>query len=234
MNGRIFFCAAAAVICSFGSCSGGNEDLGDPVGTVTLNMMNQDNGRTMLGSSDVYIDKADNFHGFACIIAELGQKSGLGAVSTPVLNGIAYEVAVKPGCAYQVFQKDLIRRFPSGNYALEIDSYYYNVYVVSRIEKEGVTTGAMVKYVSVDTPVRGLPEFNSDIGNLNNPMEDLHIDLPTSDFEYTLLDDNGQVRCVKEGKRLVVSLEDGNNVQGTFGIYIRIRESYTYVRGTVW
>lgn len=35
----------------------------DPAGTVTLNMLDAENGKTCLGSTGFYINEADNFYG---------------------------------------------------------------------------------------------------------------------------------------------------------------------------
>ena len=45
-------------LCSIGFVScGDDDDNKDPEGSVMLNMMNEGNGKTLLGASDVYIKK---------------------------------------------------------------------------------------------------------------------------------------------------------------------------------
>jgi hypothetical protein len=47
----------------FVACSNDDDNTpDDPAGTVTLNMLNENNGMTELGNSDVYINKANNFY----------------------------------------------------------------------------------------------------------------------------------------------------------------------------
>lgn len=62
---------------SFTSCND-DDDTKDPEGTVTLNMLNEENGKTILGESDVYINSSNNFKTSSCYIADAGKASGLG------------------------------------------------------------------------------------------------------------------------------------------------------------
>ncbi len=235
-----FFCTAFAAMIALSIVSCGKDEPSDPAGTVTLNMLDEGNGKTILGKSDVYINNADNFISTSCLLVDLGPKSGLGAAGAPVLTGTASQMAVEPGHAYQVFGKDLLRRFPSGNYAMSTDdTYYYNVYVVSTTEKDGKVTGAAVKYVEVDTPGYGLPEYNKNIGTLDHYMYpdgfELRLTLPVSDFEFE--EDFASSRyyeleCEKSGRKLIIKLKDFTS-SDVFGLYIRIGGSYTRVYGRV-
>ena len=55
---KILFAAFALCTVAFGACSKDDGGKGDPAGSALLNMMNESNGRTLLGSSDVYVDDA--------------------------------------------------------------------------------------------------------------------------------------------------------------------------------
>ena len=71
----------AAFAVGVSSCSD-DKIPGDPEGTVTLNMMDESNGKTMLDDSGIYIDKAQNFvSGDNCVLFALGKVGGLGAVA---------------------------------------------------------------------------------------------------------------------------------------------------------
>lgn len=216
------------------SCS--NDDHhGDPVGTVSVNMMNEDNGKTELGNSDVYIDNANNFYGPYCLIASLGKKS-LGSISSPVLLGISNRVAVEQGNAYQIFKDAALREFPSGKIALNINADYYNVYVESQIIKDEEIAGAVVKFVLMDVPDNDLPVYNSNIGTLNHmdyENTEIIIELPVSDFERDLIIGNQNlIEHEKDGNKLKVRLVNFV-VSDVFGFYIRIKDSYTYVYGEI-
>lgn len=232
------FSTILAFATSFVACSSDNDDdtPNDPVGTVTLNMLNEDNGQTVLGNSDVYINNANNFYSPSCLLSSLGKKNGLGSVSDILLIGGTNTVAVEPGNAYQVFNSAVVKEFPSGKLALSIGSNYYNVFVVSLTKEEEVVIGANVKFVLMDVPGNDLPKLNSNIGTLNHLNANEHeitIELPSSDFEYEATFNNvfNKFEHKKEGNKLIVKLVEYEGIPQEIGFYIRIKESYTYVTG---
>jgi hypothetical protein len=236
---KLFLCCAISLSAlTFASCDKETYQ-GDPAGTLTLNMMNEDNGKTLLGNSDVYIERADNFYSRSCLISPVGRKNGLGSFPAPRLDGVSDRVAVEPGCGYQVFKGAAVREFPSGTLALNISADYYNVYVASPITKNDEVTGASVKYVLVDVPANGLPVYNENIGHLN-PYDDpgyrneITITLPTADFEYETAFASPSYYTIeheKSGKTITLRLTELNHAD-VFGLYIRIGGSYTYVYGS--
>ena len=69
----------AALVSGMFSCSDDDKVPGDPEGTVTLNMLDEQNGKTLLDDSGIYIDKAQNFVcGNNCVLFALGKVGGLG------------------------------------------------------------------------------------------------------------------------------------------------------------
>ena len=78
---KILFAAFALCTVAFGACSKDDGGKGDPAGSALLNMMNESNGRTLLGSSDVYVDDAGNFVCSSSVIAYAGRVGGLNGVS---------------------------------------------------------------------------------------------------------------------------------------------------------
>lgn len=232
MKSIFLMAVLTAVSFPFTSCDDDDEP-GDPQGTAALNMLDEDNGKTALGNSDVYIDRAYNFYGYSCQIGSVGSKSGLGSIPSPAdLRGLNSKVAVEPGCGYQIFRKAAIRQFPSGEKALNISADYYNAYVVSQIKKEDAVVGATVKFALMDVSDDGLPEYNSSIGELRYSGNEIVVDLPSSDFEIET--DNGYnlIEYQKNGKQLIVKLLEFR-YKDNFGVYIRINNKYTYVYGQV-
>lgn len=231
------FSAVLVFAASFVSCSSDDENTpDDPVGTVTLNMLNENNGQTELGNSDVYINSANNFYSSSCMLSSLGKMNGLGSISDILLIGGTNTIAVEPGNAYQVFNSGVIKEFPSGKLALSIGSNYYNVYVVSQMKEENVVIGANVKFVLMDVPGNSLPPLNSNIGTLNHLNANEHeitIELPTPDFEYEASFNNvfNKFEHKKDGNKLIVKLVEYEGIPQNIGFFIRIKESYTYVTG---
>lgn len=224
------------MLCAVSCSSDDDDEYDDPIGTISINLLNEDNGKTELGNSDVYIDNAYNFYGPTCLIAQLGKRNGLGNISAPVLAGLGVKVAVEPGYAYQIFRNAAIKEFPSKKLALNISGDYYNVYVVSQLLQGEAVVGANVKFVLADAPDKDLPEYNTHLGTIDhlNYLEDrfVEIELPTSDFEYEPVNGYNQMEYEKEGKTLRITLISYVE-SDIFGAYIRIGESYTYVYGMV-
>lgn len=224
----------SAMVIATVSCS--KDHYSNPAGTISVNIMNEDNGKTMLGNSDIYINQANNFYGSTSLMNDLGRKKGLGSISKPILKGLSDQVAVEVGNAYQIFNRDNLREFPSGEKALKITANYYNIYVLSSItNNDNHSIGVKVDYSLMDVPTYGLPKYNSEIGTLHGQIRDqLIIKLQTSDFEYEPDDDYADfLEFRKDGNKLIVSLNMSVYSYSSFGIYIRISEGYTYVRGKI-
>ena len=77
------------------SCS--DDDSVELEDVTTLNMLNEDNGKTYLGNSDIYITDENNFSGSSCLLVELGGANGIGKVVPPrVGDGLVRKAAVLP------------------------------------------------------------------------------------------------------------------------------------------
>ena len=229
----LFFAALA-----FGavSCSDDDKVPGDPEGTVSLNMMNESNGKTLLGDSGIYIDKAQNFVTDGdCYLFALGKAGGLGAAQVKSLENPVPQAAVQAGYAYAAYRPGAMLIFHSGKLALPIgDSRvnYIKFYVVSPLSEGDKTVGAAIKYAVVRPETHGLPEYGStvlriDRSNYDHLEQEVSLTLPSDDCEYDFLDDGYGIRCEQRGRKLFFRLEDWFAHQ--FELYLRIRESYTKV-----
>lgn len=227
----LFPLAAAALLLTVSSCSKDDPAPGDPAGTVTLNMLNEQNGKTVLANSGVYINQADNFYGgSSCLIADAGPVSGVGALGEPALPGLSTQVAATPGHGYFFCDPGTVVEFPSGAFAMTVGASYYKVYVASWLA-DG--KGAVVKYLSAKVSEDYLPDYDAMIGTLNGMDESLRIELPTDDFEYyESFDAEGMLSFEREWYALVIRLRDGATPNGNYPVYLRAGGSYTrfYVR----
>ncbi|WP_308502950.1 DUF5036 family protein [uncultured Alistipes sp.] len=85
---------AAALACTKLSCSKKEGNPADPAGTAMLNMYNEQNGKTILSDSDIYINDAGNFISpSSCQLFVLGQSSGLGGVRISDLDTVPNSVS---------------------------------------------------------------------------------------------------------------------------------------------
>ncbi len=143
------------------ACSHNDDDEPTiPSDAIALNMVVGDSEST-IGGSDVYISSALNFTSDYCAIADLGKKGGFG--KNPVLKQIAQEMAVAPGCYYQITLAQEIQTI-AGVRAYPICSNYYNVYVDSWIyDKDNQIAGARIRYAEAYPAVKQLPAWGSSV-----------------------------------------------------------------------
>lgn len=137
---KILFAAFALCTVAFGACSKDDGAKGDPAGSALLNMMNESNGRTLLGSSDVYVDDAGNFVCSSAVIAYVGRVNGLNGV--PIrFDNLVRKTAVDVGGGYLVYDGESLHEFPSGHIALAAGATFYRMRVESEIMGEDAVTG---------------------------------------------------------------------------------------------
>lgn len=226
----LFLCTISLTSCN------DDDDLKDPDTTITLNMMNEKNGKTIIGESDVYINNSNNFKTSSCYLTDVGETSGIGFNIQPQLNNLTQEAAVIPGHLYQIFHRNVMRNFPSGNRAILIGTGYYKVYVVSPINNGNENTGATVKYVLEYPATKGLPENEKIIGKVDNIGDQVEFSLP-KDAEYAFSDYLNNERNsfdirTENGKLKITLLESIDKIHGPYGhygIYIRSGAVYTEV-----
>ena len=226
----------AAVVGGAPSCSDDDGVPGDPEGTVSLNMMDESNGKTVLDDSGIYIDKAQNFvTGGNCVLFAFGKVGGLGAVAPKSLETSTTIAAVEAGHGYVAVRPGTLRSFPSGKMAMPIgrqDVNYLKIYVVSPLTAESKTVGAAVRYVTAMPGTYKLPEYGStalriDHSNYDYLDQEVALSLPGGDVECDLIDNGYDIRCEQRGGKLYIRL--GGWFARRFELYLRSRESYTMV-----
>lgn len=221
-----------AIILLVGSCSK-DDGVIEPNNTVTLNMLDELNGKTMLGNSSVYINKSNNFKSTSEYISNCGETSGLDSNMPLNLNNFAKENAVLPGNMYQIFAPNTIHTFPSKNNAIEIGSFFYQVYVAGTISKENTTIGATVRFASIKAVKQDLPEVGLIIGETSGIGQMIEYQLPDgAECEFSVeTEEMYSVEII--GNKLVLqqnfSLFGGAGKLGDFPLNIRQDNVYTTV-----
>lgn len=234
---------AAAFVLTAASCSK-DDTPGDPAGTAMLNMYNEQNGKTLLDDSDIYINNAGNFVSpSSCQLFMLGSRSGLGAVDASTLKNPATEVSVMKGYGYVAVRGVVARSFPSHDVALPLDPAlnvnFLKFYVMGNIEDaESGTLGAVVKFVIEKPRNYWLPEWGSTPYQLDYTSkglgDEISVSLPGDNFEVEL-DGNGELACEKRGRNLVFKLLDwpargSVTYSSYYTLRLRVGESYTQVQ----
>lgn len=229
---------------SFAGC--GDDEAIDifPEGTASLRMMNEDNGKTLLGNSDVYITNAGNFTSDQYPLFDVGEKRGIGDIDMPGFANMAPEVAVQPRHGYVICEANDVRTFPSGKKAIREDASIYRVFVDSWIEdKDGNATGANVYFLlgKPDTD-EGIPLWHSEIGwqydiTKGNPLE---LTLPSDDIEVEILSEQENYNYLAysmRGRTLVFRIENDTGMDAVYQVRIRCQNIYTEVSlslNSVW
>lgn len=227
-------------VINFISCDD-DDDVKDPSDTVTLNMLNEDNGKTFLGTSDVHINRSNNFKTSSSFITDAGKTSGVGAQIEPQINNLTQEVAVSPGHLYQIFDGATIKDFPSGKRAVQLNAGYYKAYVASVIENNGIITGGIIKYVLAYPETKGLAEYSSSIGNLDQLGYNIEYTVPQGAecvFEERWgSGEEGAFNVKTENGKLTITLlkspDRTHGPWGTYDIYIRSGNIFTVVEVNV-
>lgn len=233
---------AAAMTIAGAACS--NDDTpGDPEGTVTINMYDEEHGKTLLGYSDIYIDRGQNFiAGYNCELFVMGRTNGLGGLTIRALETGTTSAAVEAGCSYVAVRPGALVSFPSGKLAMPINQTnidYMRIHVASTLHEEGKAVGAVVRYVTVQPEQYDLPPFGSTVLDIDyselefksdEERKEVTIVLPSAECEYNFNDTYGQFSCTQHGNKLTFTLPSYVEMQeGLFTLWLRYRESCTKV-----
>ncbi|MDR0891873.1 MAG: DUF5036 family protein [Mediterranea sp.] len=213
------------------------DDTADPPEAITLNMMNELNGKTFLESSALYINKANNFtsNSSVCAIKDAGEAFGIGAKKELDVNQLAPEVAVVPGHFYQVFTRDDVYEFPSKQSAIKVGSICYQVYVSSNLSEGRTNIGAKVKYLIKTPNDNSLPPWGKTIGQLSwTDKWLLQMKVP-SNCEYAVLryppgmSSSSIEVSIRENDMLTIELKRDISAIGVCEIYLRSGAVFTSV-----
>ena len=223
---------AAVALLAMPSCSDNEEIPSDPEETVTVNMLDTENGGTVLDYSGIRINSSQNFVSQGDWgLVEVGKVGGLGYISGRDVEFCSGEVAVTVGGGYIAYPVSDMRRFDSGKMALPIDgsTACMKLYVVSLLERDEKRVGASVKYAMLRPSTYGLPTFGSTVCKIDVfSSQKATITLPSAECEYYLDDDYDQIECRKSGNKLELTVKylGGND---RLDLYLRMRDSYTKV-----
>ena len=192
------------------SCEESDKVERFPEGTSMIKMMNEDNGGTALGNSDVYITSSGNFKSGSLPLLDCGKKDGIGDIGLPDFMNMAPEVAVIPGHGYVICNSESVKEFSSRKKAIREDALMYRVYADSWIRQDGKDVGANVYFLLGNPLERGqMPEMGGNVGTLswddeNNKTRTIILKLPFEDIEAECDDD--VVVCSTTGKTLSLAL----------------------------
>ena len=132
----------------------------------SLNMLDENHGKTLLGETGVYINGSMNFRSDSWQVIDLGISSSFPSKTMPNLDNLSSEISVLPNHRYACCNTENVLTFPSHKNAYEIGCKYYQFVVSSFLEKETGKVGAVVEYTSSLSDEKELPQKDTNIGNL--------------------------------------------------------------------
>lgn len=247
MKTKTIFKTLALLFLTFCLSNCNKEDFDPfPEGTSALRMMNEDNGKTLLGNSDVYITTGGNFKSGQFPILDMGERKGISDIDMPDFINMAPEVAVIPNHGYVVLENIYdIHTFKSQTKAIAEKSQVYRVFVDSWIQdKDGNNVGANVYFLLGKPCENGvIPVWGTNIGTLEwNYVEDKSTDFRISLKSYRkgeieiefISNELDEFLCysINDGS-IDFSLKNNNFNDGDYKLCIRCGNVYSEVVVTV-
>lgn len=211
------------------SCS---EDETSQASFNSLNMLDENHGKTLLGETGVYINGSMNFRSDSWQVIDLGISSSFPSKTMPNLDNLSSEISVLPNHRYACCNTKNVLTFPSHKKAYEIGCKYYQFVVSSFLEKETGKVGAVVEYTSSLSDEKELPQKDTNIGNLFGLDEQLSFDALGAE-EYCFFEKSEDFAISLSNGHLKVALRKSPNElygpYGTYSIYLRKGNVYTKV-----
>lgn len=228
-NNIVLFALSLFITLFATSCS---EDESSLASYTSLNMLDENHGKTLLGEIGVYINGSMNFRSDNWQIVDLGTSVSLPSGQIPNLDNLSNEISVLPNHRYVSCKSENVLTFPSHKNAYEIGCKYYQFVVSSFLEKETSKVGAVVEYTSSLSDEKELPQKDTNIGNLFGLDEQLSFDALGAE-EYCFFEKSEDFAISLSNGHLKVALRKSPNElygpYGTYSIYLRKGNVYTKV-----
>lgn len=231
MKSNIVLLALSLCITLFvASCS---KDEPSQVSFASLNMLDENHGKTLLGETGVYINNSMNFQSDNWQIVDLGNSVSLQSGQVPNLDNLSNETSVLPNHHYLCCDSRNVLTFPSHKNAYEIGCKYYQFMVSSFLEVENSKIGAIVEYSSSLPNIKDLPQKDINIGSLFGLDEQLSFNaLGAEEFCFFGKSEDFAI-SLSNGHLNVALRKSPNELYGPYGKYsIYLRKGNVYTKMT--
>ncbi len=230
MKNNIVLLALSFCITLFvASCSKDESSQGS---FTSLNMLDENHGKTLLGETGVYINNSMNFQADSWQIVDLGSSVTFQSGKIPNLDNLSNETSVLPNHHYLCCDSRNVMIFPSHKNAYEIGCKYYQFVVSSFLENKTDKIGAIVEYAASLSDEKELPQKDTNIGNLFGLDEQLSFDaLGAEEFYFSGKSEDFSI-SLSNGHLNVTLRKSPNALYGPYGkysIYLRKGNVYTKV-----
>lgn len=214
---------------AFAASCGDDEQVSASV--ASLNMLNEDNGKTLLDETGIYINSSMNFHSNSWQIVDMGMVCGFPVKQVPNLSNLSNEVGVLSNHQYVCCASERTLTFPSHKNAYEIESKYYQMRVSSFLEKDNHQIGAVVEYMPCFLEEKNLPQNETIIGSLAGLDDHISFDALGAE-EYCFFGKAEDFSISLSNGHLDVALRKSpNKLYGPYGKYsIFLRKGNVYTK----
>lgn len=228
-NNIVLFALSLFITLFATSCS---EDESSLASYTSLNMLDENHGKTLLGEMGVYINGSMNFRSDNWQIVDLGTSVSLPSGQIPNLDNLSNEISVLPNHRYVSCNSENVLTFPSHKNAYEIGCKYYQFVVSSFLEKETSKVGAVVEYTSSLSDEKELPQKDTNIGDLFGLDDQLSFDALGAE-EYCFFGKSEDFSISLSKGHLKVALRKSpNELYGPYGNIIYLRKGNVYTKVT--
>ena len=210
-----------------------------PDDMVTIKMMDEDNGKTVIGLTDIYMTRAHNLVTNDYYLVDMGQVLDLGHVeeNEPDFVTLTDKAAVGEYEGYLAFLRTDLKRFPSGISGIALNAQYYRIWVDEFIEDGDKKVGATVCFAQFRPKQNNLPNWQAVAGVIDQTGGQTTVSFSVENKNVEpMLDETTEkmLTCTitNAGKKQTdfqVSINPyiTSSIAGTYPIYLRCGNSYT-------
>jgi len=175
------------------SACNNKDKYAEPDDQVSVNLLDEDNGKTLFAATDIYITREHNFVSpLSYYLVDMEKVRNLGHVEEFVseIKTITNQVAVVEFEGYLAFKRSDCARFPSGCVGIASNALYYGIFVDGWIKKDKEKVGAVVYFSEYRPDAGSLPEWGS---TLNGTYSDgkVTVTVPQKNAEAMVQSDTG-------------------------------------------
>ena len=194
----------------------GEDPLDNPDDMVTINMMDENHGKTRMGTTDIYIDSSHNFKTTDYYLCDFGPVIDLGHIEdgSPDLGTLTDQAAVSPDEGYLAFNCNDCMVFPSGHPAVAIGTSYYRLWVDEWIKENKVAVGARVNFALYRPEQYKLPDWNEAAGTIDAGNTSITVEVR-----------DNKKKC--QFKISLTPIATPATATGRYMLYLRTGNSYT-------
>lgn len=235
---RCFLLLVSLVLLTLTACD--DKDPYDvPDDMVTVNLYNEDHGRTPLGNTDIYLNRDNNLVTSDYWLCDMGQVLDLGHVeeNEADFNTLTSMAAADNYEGFVAFLRTDCRTFGSGTTAVATNAHYYRIWCDEWIREKKKKVGIVTNFAQYTPKAHDLPKWGAVVATLHHTAGEQSVTFvldqrkpeveldPAADGVLTLTADG------KHGNEVTVAVNSfATEVPtGRYAIYVRKDNAFAQV-----